>query len=203
LGGKMTEPPLAPSARLFTAFGTVIYFDVDSLEFRHGDVENSSANVLFVAESFPGSAYHRGWLRHVFGETWEPILCQSDSCRSVSQTDPQRSVTPTVLDFVPLERGLISLAADGLFLSAIPDGSIRLSAPVCSTWELFLASERWCTEVSSHETIRSSDQQCQSFDTKKIQSYGVHPINRVRANVRPRQAKLLIYGYPHWSHGVL
>jgi glycosyltransferase involved in cell wall biosynthesis len=190
----MSDLSLAPRTRLFTAFGTVVYFDLASLELRHGEVESSPANALFVADPISEAPYRRGWLMHDAIGLTEPIICRPDGCRSTS------AMMPTVLDLVPLERGLLGLTAEGLFLSAIPDGRISLSAPACSTWELFLASEGWCTDGSVTQE-EHDETHVNILDTKSIKSYVVHPINRVRTNVKPRRVKLLIYGYLQWSHG--
>ena len=49
-GGSMSDLSTAPRARLFTAFGTVLYVDVASGELRHGPIESSPANAVFVAD---------------------------------------------------------------------------------------------------------------------------------------------------------
>src|SRR5216683_1612529 len=128
--GRMMDNSGAPRARLITAFGTVLYVDVVSGHLRHGPVESSPANAVFVAD---------------------------------------------------------------------PNGRVALAAQVCSTWECFLASEHWCTEGAGEEqppAIASA-----KFDSKRIQTHIVHPLIRKRANAKSTATKVLIYGYPQWSHG--
>ena len=100
---------------------------------------------------------------------------------------------------MPLERGLLAFRADALFLSASPDGSIKLSVPWCSTWELFLASEDWCSNLLAADHGQTS--KADNINWKGIANYLVHPILRVRANTKPKAKKVLVYGYTKWSHG--
>jgi glycosyltransferase involved in cell wall biosynthesis len=182
----MSEAP----ARLFTAFGTVLYVDAESGELRHGDVAASPANVFFAAE--PG-APRRGRL---VTDAGEPLAVRPDQHLAV----PAGGGEATLLDRIPLERGLIAFAAGDVFLSAFPDGRVFLRGPACSTWELFLASEAWCGDFEEGDDAPLASGP-RSFDRKAIAGYIIHPINRVRANTRPRARKLLIYGYTKWSHG--
>ncbi len=63
----MSDLSAAPRTRLLTAFGTVLYVDVPSGELRHGPVESSPANALFVADPSPARLRRRGWLMHHAG----------------------------------------------------------------------------------------------------------------------------------------
>jgi hypothetical protein len=187
-------------ARLITAFGTVLYLDVASGELRHGDVESSPANVFFMAERGATDTYRRGFLLYNSGTTSELIVCHADSSRAVSRTDGYAErISPTLLELVPLERGLIALTAHGLFLSASPDGCVRLSVPWCSTWELFLASEDWCSDARAAGDGKAA--YAPSINWKGVASYLVHPMLRVRVNTKPKAKKILVYGYTKWSHG--
>jgi glycosyltransferase involved in cell wall biosynthesis/predicted O-methyltransferase YrrM len=192
-----------PRARLLTAFGTVLYVDAASGELRHGPVESSPANAWFVAKPACASPHHRGWLIPDPAGTGagEPIACREDGSRSISRIGASNGpAIPTVLELIPLERGLVAFAAGGRFLSAIPGGRVSLPTLRCSTWELFVASEAWCTDVAAtHEG--GVESAAASFDRKAIASYAIHPLIRTRAGTRPKGAKLLIYGYPSWSHG--
>jgi glycosyltransferase involved in cell wall biosynthesis len=105
----------------------------------------------------------------------------------------------TLLELVPLERGLIALMVQELFLTADPSGTVSLSTPVCSTWECFLASEDWCTAGAGDERLPAIANA--NFDKRRIQTYLVHPLIRKRANAKSKATKVLIYGYPQWSHG--
>jgi glycosyltransferase involved in cell wall biosynthesis len=198
----MIELSTLPRARLFTAFGTVMYVDPFTGELRHGPVESSPANVFFEPGNNSGGTNRPGRLIYAVNGSPEPIACYPDTCFSVSQPQKDtRAVDPTTFESIPLERGLLTLKSKGLFLSAIPDGHVRLTTPVCSTWELFIASENWCTEnigVEPRSAWRSGDV---AFDKKGIESYIVHPSIRMKANRQPRARKILIYGYTRWSHG--
>ena len=189
-------------ARLFTAFGTVVFVDVGTGELRHGPFQSSPENAFFVADKSAVGTYRQGLLVHETGASCEPIVCRAESSHSVSRrTGDTLSTSPTPLELVPLERGLIAFRAAGRFLSALPDGRITLSAATCSTWELFLASADWCAHALQPEEVPLLDSAGGSFDQRRIKSYIVHPTTRVRANNKPKKAKVLLYGYTMWSHG--
>src|SRR5580693_9773161 len=138
----MTGLSALPPARLFTTWGTVLYIDAETGQLRHGAIETSPANAVFVADPTSTVERRQGWMLHTSGETFDSIVCGALSCRSISGMvggDPPP--TPTLLELFPLERGLIAFRAEGVFLCAQPDGQLELVNPVCSTWECFLASE--------------------------------------------------------------
>ncbi|MBZ9711269.1 glycosyltransferase [Mesorhizobium sp. ESP7-2] len=194
----MNDGSLRP-ARLFTAFGTVLFVDAASGELRHGPTESSPANVLL--EPYKNSPGHVRWGRLVYTASGssEPIDCYPDICLSASQSQHENlSSGSTTLELIPLERGLLTLKSGGFFLSAIPDGRMMLRAPVCSSWELFIASENWCTEVSAKGEWRAADHE---YDKVRIQNHIVRPDLRAKSNRRPDFPKMLIYGYTKWSHG--
>lgn len=196
----MSGSPLQP-ARLFTVFGTVLYVEPFTGELRHGAVESSPANVFFESGASSGGS-RLGQLTYVVNGSHQSIACYPETCFTIPQSRRENpAVDPTTFELIPLERGLLTLKSGGLFLSATPDGQMRLCAAVCSTWELFIASESWCTEKPGLEpgnAWRSSDL---AFDRRGIESYIVHPSIRMNANRQPRARKILIYGYTKWSHG--
>ncbi|UCI19167.1 glycosyltransferase family 25 protein [Mesorhizobium sp. B2-1-8] len=197
----MTDLSTAPRARLFTAFGTVMYVDPFTGELRHGPVEGSPANAFFEQGNSSEGMYRQGRLIYTVNGSSEPITCNTDTCFSVSHSQPEsHAVDPTIFELIPLERGLLALKSGGLFWSAIPNGQMRLSAPVCSTWELFIASENWCTEITglSGDLLRTAGPE---FDKRGMHSYIIHPIIRARANRSSKRPRVLIYGYTKWSHG--
>lgn len=188
-------------ARLFTVFGTVMYVEPVTGELRHGPIESSPANAFFESDQSSGGTNRQGRLIHAVDGSPEPIACYPDTCFSVSQSQREnRPVHPTTFELISLERGLLTLKSGGLFLSAIPDGHLRLVASVCSTWELFIASENWCTEATPEdsEMWRGTEP---DFDGKRIKSYIIHPKMRAASNRQPIGLKVLIYGYTKWSHG--
>ncbi|TPJ13656.1 glycosyltransferase [Mesorhizobium sp. B2-7-3] len=186
-------------ARLFTAFGTVIYVEPFTGELRHGPLESSPPNAFFERGDRPVGASAHGRLIHAVDGSAEPISCYSGTCFSISQSQSEsQAVDPTVFELIPLERGLLALKSAGLFLSAIPDGQMKLSALVCSTWELFIASENWCTESSGGLALSLRDP---TLDRRAIEGYVIHPVIRMNSNRRPHSRKILIYGHANCSHG--
>jgi hypothetical protein len=172
--------------RLFTAFGTVLYVEPTTGELRHGPVDQSPANAFFVADGNAGGALPRGRLAHETNGSLNPIVCHSDVCLLAPEAQRlNRSTDATSYDLIPLERGLLTLRSGGLFLSAIPDGRTILRAPVCSTWELLMASEDWCTAELQVDNSWRSDSS--TFDRRKIEDYIVNPVIRARTGRRPQR----------------
>ncbi len=148
----------APRARLITAFGTVLYVDVVSGHLRHGPVESSPANAVFVADPGWRQPHRKGRLMQDKGDSLEPIVCLADSCQTVSSMESGRdSAVGTPLELVPLERGLIAFAAEGLFLMAdralVYRRSPRRAAPGNREREVRLEKD--------------SNPHCSSFDQKE------------------------------------
>ncbi|MGX5805674.1 glycosyltransferase family 25 protein [Bradyrhizobium sp. Arg314] len=199
----MTELPEFSRARLFTAFGTVIFVDPATGELRHGAVESSPANAYFESVKNSPEGHRQGRLVCVADGSLEPIHCYSDICLTASQLRLQgRSDGATTLELIALERGLLTLRSNGHFLSAIPDGKVIHGASVCSTWELFIASENWCTDNSPGSALDGAWRHDETaFNRRHIASYIVHPLNRMKSARRPLAKKILFYGYPKWSHG--
>ncbi len=198
----MTDLSNPPPARLFTTFGTVLYVDVASGQLRHGPVESSPANAVFVADAGWAGPNRRGWLMQDLGDSREPIVCLPERCQTVSSVKGDiDAAAATLLELVPIERGLIAFTAKDLFLVAEPDGLLSLSRPVCSTWESFLASEDWCASREWIAQPGAGNGARATIDTKRIQGHIVDPLIRRRANANSKSTKILIYGYPQWSHG--
>src|ERR1700730_18646028 len=115
----MTELSGAPRTLLFTVFGTVLYIDVASGHLRHGPVESSPVNAVFVAEPGWGQTHRKGRLMQDKGASLEPIVCLPDHCQTVSSMESGRdSAVGTPLELVPVERGLPTPLAQDLFLPA-------------------------------------------------------------------------------------
>jgi glycosyltransferase involved in cell wall biosynthesis len=197
----MIDLATTPPARLFTAFGTVLYVDVVSGELRHGTIESSPANAVFAANPNSAGPQRHGYLMHDEGGLREPLVCLADRCLPMSRSESASdSASPTLLELIPLERGLIAFCSEEFFLSSFPGGQVKLSAPACSTWELFLASEAWCSDAAAiEEPVTNSARS--KFDKEKIEGYIIHPLIRARANTKSKAQKVLIYGYTKWSHG--
>jgi len=102
----MTDLATAPPAPIYTTWGTVLYVDSASGQLRHGPVDTSPSNTVFVADRTAAGTNRQGWFMCDAGARLEPIACGALSCRAVSRAsggDPPP--TPTLLDLVPLERG--------------------------------------------------------------------------------------------------
>jgi len=195
----MTDQSLRP-ARLITTFGTALYVDAATGELRHGPVETCPMNTVLIGDPNVGGRL-RGRLIFDPGHAQEAIVCGPEGCRTASRAKAEvASAAPTLFEVIPLERGLFGLSADGAFLSAIPDGHVSLSARVCSTWELFLASEAWCAQPAVAGSVRSWDGD-PTFDRQRIKKYIVHPLIRAKTNQNTIAPKVLIFGYTNWSHG--
>ena len=197
----MSKSSEVVGARVFTTSNSVLYVDVRSGELRHGPIEGSPANVHFVPGSGQSDRW-RGWLIHDKGETRELIVCQK--ARSSCASDVPRSdgaVTPTLLELVPLERGLVAFRAEALFLSAEPDGRITLSRPVCSTWECFLASEDWCADIPAVGLERIADALGARINRKQIARLVINPLYRTQVNRNTKATKVAFFGPLQWSVG--
>ncbi|UCI09541.1 glycosyltransferase family 25 protein [Mesorhizobium sp. B1-1-8] len=198
----MTEFPKFLRARLFTAFGTVFFVDPATGELRHGAVEVSPANAYFESEDGSAGGYRQGRLVYVADGSPEPIHCYPDICLTTSQSRHQdRSDGATTLELIPLERGLLTLKSGDLFLSAIPDGRVMHRASICSTWELFIASESWCTNSLGLALNGAWRRDEAAFNKGNIARHIVDPLTRMKSVRQPQAKKILIYGYTKWSHG--
>jgi len=92
---------------------------------------------------------------------------------------------------------LIGLRCEGLFLTAQPDGRVDGTREWCRTWEFFLASEDWCGAYDAIADLSTE----KTIDKKKAASFMIDPRLRVKVNAKSSATKVLIYGYPQWSHG--
>jgi hypothetical protein len=173
---KRSLPSLsaAPRTRLFTTFGTLVYLDTASGELRHGAVASSPENVVFVADPGAADAGRHGWLMHAVSDTFEPITCRADGCQIVSHAKTKKGdcpVPPTLLELVPLDRGLIALKGGTAFLCAEPQGAITLSRTQCSVWECFAPAQDWWTTTVASEANKSGSIVDPSIDWQAIRSF--------------------------------
>jgi hypothetical protein len=185
-----------PPSRLFTTFGTVLYVDASG-ELRHGSIESSPANALLVAHT-SGEAV---WLTAKDGDARRVIVCSDERCQVSSSDVSEPFEREVALELLPLERGLIALRAAGRFLCADPDGRVSLSRPACSTWECYLASQRWCGELTSGDAMSIDGAAAANIDRLAIKKFVIDPRLRAHTGARDYKAKILVFGYPQWSHG--
>lgn len=192
----MNDHSSLPPARLYTTFGTVVYADPETGELRHGPIETSPANVLLEAIAQTPGTYRLGRWRLEPDDSRAPVIVTGDAGNQ--RFVVRRGATAQAgVEIIPLERGLIGLKCQGLFVSAEPGGVINGSRPWCSTWESFLASEDWCAA----DGRIAGDKIESAISNKQIAAFLIDPRLRARVNAKSTVTKVLIYGYPRWSHG--
>ena len=197
----MSDLSTPPRARLFTTFGTVLYVDIASGELRHGPIDTSPANAVFVADQTRSGRWC-GSLMHIADDRLQSIICSADHSWSISAADaPDASVGPTPLQLLPLERGLVGLQSEGLYLCAEPDSRVTLSRLKCSRWECFLASEDWCTGQLATDREQDKYRVGSTIDWRSVADIHIDPMLRIESRRTVQNKKLLVYGYKRWSHG--
>lgn len=179
-------------ARLFTTFHTAIYLDHTSAELRHGDPGSSPANVLLVPEG-PSSG-------RLIADHRASIHASASGCRVIAGSERSfEAEGGTILEILPLERGLFGLRSGGAFLCAEPDGRVTLTRSACSTWESFLASEPWCG--ATPDPVKPPRLDEPFINRHAIKSLLIDPRLRCATGVSSSGRKVLVFGYPKWSHG--
>jgi hypothetical protein len=193
--------PVRPPARLFTNWGTVLHVDPASGELRHGPIEKSPVNAVFVIDSASSEEVHRGWLMHDTGAALLPIVCLGEhSWTAASGELGENAAPPTLFELIPLERGILALRSGGHFLCAQPDARITLSRSHCSIWECFLASEDWCTPPGGSGARRDGQQLRDNIEWRQIAAWIPEPLHRAQSRLTAA-TKILIWGHTQWSHG--
>ena len=125
-------PYMKGITRILTTFGTMVYVDVESGELRHGQPGNCPDNALFQAHEGHGRILYQG----LNGR--QGISCHSDGSRLVEDRDTLETVRKaTYFEIVEAGQGLKGLRSGGLFLSALPNGKVALSASVLDLWETY------------------------------------------------------------------
>jgi len=114
--------------RVFTTHGTVLYVDLTSGELRHGLAAVHPTSVKILSDGAHAQ------IMHVVAATLQPISFLVNHSRSGGAVPP---TTPTLFEIVQLDRGLVGLKSEGLFLCAEDDGRITLSRKDCRKWESF------------------------------------------------------------------
>jgi hypothetical protein len=135
-------PPAVRRPHLLTTWGSVLYIDVVSGELRHGPLDSSPANAVFIAGPPSNGEVRQGWIMHDVGEALEPVVCLADNSWTASRLDPTGgSVSPTIFQVTLAGHDRISLKSGNSYLCAEPDGRLTLSRTACSTWECFVPSD--------------------------------------------------------------
>ncbi|MBV8401585.1 MAG: hypothetical protein JOZ17_23110, partial [Acetobacteraceae bacterium] len=182
-------PDLSGALRthLFTTRGTMLFVDPASGELRHGPIDSSPANAVFVADPSSDETNRDGWLMHDTVGGLQPVVCLAENAWSyATATVGAAPITPTRLKLIPLKRGLVALRASDRYarvgmsapqyLCAEADGRLHLNRTWCSTWEWFLASEDWCTAPLGMEPNRARDDIALNINWESVAEYTVEPI---------------------------
>jgi hypothetical protein len=194
----MSDLSTAPPARLFTASGTVVYIDVASGELRHGPIATSPLNAVIVRDPGSPPVCQRGAI--IAEGHLRAVTCTATrSWLSSNSEAGEPSFTSATFQLVPLERGILGLKSNGLYLSAEPNGLVTLSRAKCSLWECFLASEDWCTTAPA--TIDSGNLPEASADWREINRLIIDPMLRLRSRNSIRAKKVFFFANTEWSNG--
>lgn len=127
-------------ARLYTTHGTVFYVDEASGEVRHGPLAGSPPNVLFHWRDGHGEIVYRPE-----AAAEERAIVADPTTAGLRRADGEGAVT---FESVAIAKGfglhqtlmtnnLVGLKANGVFLCAQADSSVRLDRPHCHLWEHF------------------------------------------------------------------
>ncbi len=137
---KMTEQ-IGSNNRIFTSHGTIMFVDTASGELRHGLLERSPSNVIFVPE----------------GEQARIKFCGVDSPQDIAFLPEYSAVvgsekaathTKSSVFFLVTTIGKeFALTERGKFLCAEPDGRITLSRSECKLWERFYTDQQYGGEI--------------------------------------------------------
>jgi hypothetical protein len=192
----------APRARLFTVWNTALYVDRRSGELLHGAIDTSPTNALFVADPTSLETARHGWLMHDTSAGLEPIVCRAEGSRPASSAASDEAMTTaTRFEVVPLERGLIGLRAENLYLCAEPDARLTLSKQRCSTWECYLASEDWCSLGFSRRLATDKTIEDKTISWWNVRNVAINPFCRMEFQKTTKARRILIYGHTYWSNG--
>ena len=134
-------PTLLP-LRIYTMHGTVLYVDEETLELRHGHIDEVPRNIVFVIGNSGGR------LIHVSHEESFDILYLQERSQSFAPLLDTVSQEPIVFDIVHIQPGfqlnqtlmtnnLVGLRNKGTYLCAEPDGRVVLNRPHCYKFEHF------------------------------------------------------------------
>ena len=193
----MTSLDGARHTRVFVNWGTVLYVDPTSRRLRNGAADGVPANIVFVAHGAQAGPGQCGSLVYVEAGTPWRLRREADGELAVSD-DVWRPELEPELTIVHLERGLVGIMGGGLFLRAIPNGQVELAAERCSWWEFFLLADDWRPEGEDRDAVLAG----LNIDRPWLQSHIVDTVVRARVVTgSPARKKVLIYGYPQWSHG--
>ncbi len=163
-----TTTPLR--TRVYTSWGTVLFYDPASGQLRHGAIDTSPDNVGLEADSFSGSSL-RASLVELSGDLRRPIVALADQTLSRPNEGNADSLSKQIVfNVISLEDAIVGLEAGGLFLSAQPDGRITLSRRWCRRWEFFVLSEEWLTP-SRKNSATSKENETFDINKKELETF--------------------------------
>ncbi len=163
---------------------------------RHGDAANIVSNVRlrWLSDGEDGSRLNS--LVWSACDQARALFCQDGAVTAEPDVECSVDREEYWFDVLSMDRGIIALRHQDLYLSAEPDGRISAHEGKCGVSEGFLISDAWFLEAKSVPSLPQA-----SSESREVAKFIIDA--RVRAKVcRGSQAKkILIYGYPFWSHG--
>ena len=190
--------PSEPLTRLYTPNGRQLYIDLASGHVRHGDKGATDPEVFFLGAPAQSDDRSQGWLVYVDKGALQPITRLEDGvCGASFQQETGSWVAPTLLQAVPLERGLAAFRGEGLFLCADGNGSVTLSRSVCSAWEVFLPEFNLFADFDGAKRLHF-DQQIERAAIAKVL---IDPSVRARVWGASEKKKIVFFGPTQWSNG--
>jgi glycosyltransferase involved in cell wall biosynthesis len=205
----LSEPQIFNGSRgwkytqILSNWGTILYVDPVTGQLRHGPIEAVPGNLFFVTGAEASSPRQRGLLVSLDGNSDKLIKCNQDGSLSVSD-DEWRPEKPLTMSLIHLERGIVAIEANKNFISCIPNGLVMLGNDRCSWWEFLHLSEDWRPDYWPSEASEAAEDFVLGFpniDSAAVKSFIVGPRVRPKIKNSPARKKILIYGYPQWSHG--
>lgn len=185
----------ASPSEVCTSFGSIIFFDTRACELRHSYPDRAQNNVRLELYDEDADGVRRALFK-VESDGWTGYICYQDQKLILSSLAGSSRDDAAIFQIVPLERGLFALRFSGLFLSAQPDGRLNEFRTQCGLWESFLISHEWCSWDRSLPAALLP-----SVSRREIAKFIVDPRLRARVCRGSAALKVLIYGYPFWSHG--
>jgi hypothetical protein len=128
--------------RLFTHFGTVVYYDAALGELRHGPVHEHIPNVTLIPCGTPEAECPFAILGYGDERIVGALTCKFDRSEAADGVDHC-----TALQFAMLSRDVVTLKSEDLYICAEPSGRITLSRDVVGLWERFRVAVLKSSEI--------------------------------------------------------
>jgi hypothetical protein len=130
-------------AALVSWWGTVLYFDEEMQELRHGRFEHHPVNVILLPCGTQGEESDRAVLACLAGGHVQLASCtakRSVAGRLTGEKEDENDPGFTTFAFVVIDQDRIGLKSGGMFLCAEQDGRITLSKSLLRDWESFVVA---------------------------------------------------------------